>query len=457
MPQGVVRWGRVRLGHIAAGLRRIPPAAILLVGGAIVVAYSFPGYMNYDAADQLIQARTRQYTDWHPPMMAKYWHALEKLFHGPLPLLVVQTALFLWGAYHLFRRRLQPQAAALLAVALMWFPPVLAVSGPVWKDAQMVSFLIAGAALLLRDSWRARGAGLVLMFLAAGVRDNAVSAMPPLLLLAVWTWGHRRRIVVCALAFALFVAIAVGATAANKAFTKRGGYAWYQANAIHDIAGMICFTDQMTDEEVRAQLVGVELRVDTDIQRRFCQQYNPRWWIPLSLDANAPFNSTANKAQRLARRAAYFRLLRRDVFAFAEHRWRVTKELIGLGDEVPDEPVCQTFAGSEGQFVRLAITDKLSSFQKLVGSALQKVSTTLLFRPWAYLLVGLALFAYACKQRQGLVIALIGSGFLYELSFAIAAAGAPFRYSNWMIVCVCVATVLVFRERLGAGRRESQT
>jgi hypothetical protein len=38
----------------------------------------------------------------------------------------------------------------------------------------------------------------------------------------------------------------------------------------------------------------------------------------------------------------------------------------------------------------------------------------------------------------------------------LPAAGTPdFRYSHWMITCACIATVMLFVQRLRAGRLEN--
>src|SRR3954463_7774096 len=95
----VGRWVRARAVAIRTGLGRISPAAILIAGTAVAVVYGFPGYMNFDSAEQLRQARNGVYDDWHPPMMARYWHFSEKLMAGPLPLLLLQVALFMWGLH----------------------------------------------------------------------------------------------------------------------------------------------------------------------------------------------------------------------------------------------------------------------------------------------------------------------------------------------------------------------
>src|SRR5262245_46797906 len=101
------------------------PRVILLVAAIAVVAYAFPGYLNFDAADQLSQAPTGSYGDWHPPMMAAYWAVLDGVVRGPAPMLLLQVGLFLFGLHDLVRARFAPNAAAWITAGLMLFPPIL--------------------------------------------------------------------------------------------------------------------------------------------------------------------------------------------------------------------------------------------------------------------------------------------------------------------------------------------
>jgi hypothetical protein len=432
--------------------RRVPPIAILLLGAAYVLVYSFPGYMNFDSAEQLSQARQNVYDDWHPPLMARYWRFTDRIWSGPLPLLVLQTGLFLWGLYGLLKRRFQPRTAAVMTVAILWFPPIIAPFAPVWKDSQMVGFLLAGTMLMFGESRAARIVGGVLLFFAAGVRDNACTALPPLLLVAVASWGFTRKIVVCLVAFAVWCVIAMSARQANVKLAHGQAAAWVKANVIHDIAGTICFEEPMTDAEILRELDGIPLReTGPNLQKRFCEQYDPRWWFPLSYNEKGLFNTQPDEADRNARKAAYFRLIKGHPKAFLRHRWAVSKELLGLAPLVPDEPNCQTFSGAPYQAEQLELADRWSWAQVKIGAKYTKYTTTLLFRPWAYVVIGFVIMLYALWKRDGLVLALVASGFLYELSFMVAAAGAPFRYSNWMILCVSTATLIVFAERLRAG------
>lgn len=454
MYESAGRRAREIAGRVWSVVRRMPPSAPAILGAVFAILYAFPGYMNYDAGSQLMQARNRAYDDWHAPMMARYWHLLDQLVHGPFLMLLLQVTLFTWGAYWLFTSRMPAHAAGFFTFALLYFAPVLAPLAVVWKDSQMAGFLMAGFMLLRLRPWPARVLGIVFLFFAAGVRDNGLFALPPLLLCAVTSWGYQRKRVVIGVAFALFVAIGGGAWFTNKLLTDGKSYAWEKANAIHDIAGMICFSDPMTDAEVKQDLAGIPLRVETGLQQRFCEQYTPRWWFPLSFNEKGLFNTLPDEADRAARRAAYFRLLRKHPGAFLVHRWRVTKELLGLGQAPPDEPICQEFVANEGQADYLHMKGQTRSFlQRVYGRKFVRWSSTWLFRPWIYMLIGAILLGYAVKKRDGLVISLIASGYLYEFSFMLAAAGSPFRYSNWLIITTCVATAIVFVDRLRSGFR----
>jgi len=433
---------------LVAAARSVHPTAILAIAGALALIYAFPGYMNWDSADQLLQARNGVYTDWHAPVMAWYWHWIELVWTGPLPMLVLQLALFSWGLYGLARRRFTPRVAAVIASAVLLFPPVLAVMAVVWKDAQMAAWLVAGAMLVLRPSWRARVLGLVMLALAAAVRDNGAAALPPLLLLGVASWLPRRPLAVCAVAFGLFVGLSGTAILANRAITDVHDHAWSRANAIHDIAGTICLSPPMTDDAVRAEITGIPLLPgDGPLQARLCAIYSPRRWFTLSFDSRAMFEALPSDDDRAARRDAWFRVISDHPGAFLRHRAKVMFELLGLGAEPVEEPVCQTFAGQPRQLVAVHHDAQRSFLQRHVGKKFGRLAKTILFRPWAYLLVGLILLGYAIVKKQWLIVAVITSGVLYEASFALGAAGPPYRYSHWLVTCVCVAAAIIAIQR----------
>lgn len=434
-------------------MNRPGPRTILAVGVIGAIAYAFPGYLNYDSSSQLAQARIGRYDDWHPPLMARYWRITDQFFHGPLPLLILQLVLFVWGVYGLLRMRFSERAAALATVVLLWFPPVLTVMAAVWKDAQMAGWLLAGTMLVLQPSARGRLGGVVMLVIGCGVRDNAIAALPSLMVLAVASVGVRGLIRRCAIAFVVFLSILGAARLLDHVYTDHRAYGWSATNAIHDIAGTLCYAPHLTDDQVAGLLEGVPLKQHEAIQGRMCLDYDPRWWFALSYDDKAMFEATPDQADRDARAAAYRRIVRAYPGAFATHRWNVTRELLGLGHAVPDEPVIQSFAGQQAQAEKLHVDSSLSKVQRVLGREFVSMSHTMWFRPWVYLAIGLCMLGYAIVKRDGLVAALVASGLTYELSFALGAAGAPYRYSHWMIVMCCLAAVIVFGQRYREGVR----
>jgi hypothetical protein len=61
------------------------------VGFFLTIAVFYPGFMNFDAALQLTEFRTNTLGDLHPPLMAWVWGNLERLYPGPLLLLIFQN------------------------------------------------------------------------------------------------------------------------------------------------------------------------------------------------------------------------------------------------------------------------------------------------------------------------------------------------------------------------------
>jgi len=365
-------------------LRRIRPFWILAAAWLALILYAFPGYMNWDCDQQLLQLRAGLLSDWHPPVMATYWRWLEVVVAGPTGMLLVQATLFLWGLYRILRRRLEPRLAAWLAAGLLLFPPILTPMAPVWKDAQMVAFLVAGLALALDDGWPRRALGVALLVLAAAVRDNAPMALPPLCLLIVATWAPRRWWIVVGLAALLTVGITGVAGVANAVNTDEHDYAWYKTVAIFDIAGTICDSD-MTDAEIQRALAGSGLYPEPVTRARICKVYSPRVWFKLSFGgADSVFLPVPKDDLLLHRRAVWLDLIRAHPGAFLHHRWDAFRETLGLSDSELWEPVCQSFGITEDQIERMSHRASLSGLQETLGDAFRDLAETPLFRPWIY-------------------------------------------------------------------------
>ena len=429
--------------------RRVSPTAILLAGLAVFVLYGFPGYMSNDSCDQLLQARSLIFTDAHPPVMAAEWALLDAIIAGPLLMLVLQGALFLWGLAALLRGIVGPRAAALLAVALLLFPPVLTTMAVIWKDSQMAAYLLAGTAALLSPRRGIRLVGLALLTVACAFRYNAFAASVPLIgLLFEWRPGMRwwKRYAISGAMAVLSLAAAIGL---NRALTSHH-VAGADGVALADIAGVLNYGRDRSDDELREILRGVPLRTTTGIQARARSLFSARSAMAMfygegSLYANPlPIHHDA-----IAR--AWRQLVGEEWRAYLEYRGNGFRELLGLHEGYLWTPVWYQFLGHPDLRTQVHHNAVVSGLQWL---ELQQVGylayETPLFRPYLYALLALALLITCCRDR--LSLALIASGLLYELSYFPAANTVDFRYSHWMITATCVATVMILVRRLARGR-----
>src|SRR5262245_66110649 len=98
---------------------RLQTAGWLAIGFAGLLVYAFPGYMSSDSVAQLVDARSHQYSDWHPPTMAAMWTVVELVAKGPAGMQVLQGTLFLLGTFGILRNTLSPRRAAIAPSATL--------------------------------------------------------------------------------------------------------------------------------------------------------------------------------------------------------------------------------------------------------------------------------------------------------------------------------------------------
>jgi hypothetical protein len=142
-----------------------------------------PGALDQLAFEQLREGRAWEISDLGAPAMSALWGITEQVLLGPMLLLILQSAMVLLGSYAVLCRALVPTAAALVACAILLFPPVLAATMVINADRVMAGLLVAATVALLHDRPRVRVAGLVLCALAVAFRLEAIVAALPLVVL----------------------------------------------------------------------------------------------------------------------------------------------------------------------------------------------------------------------------------------------------------------------------------
>ena len=430
---------------------RVQPRWILLAAWLLVVLYAFPGYMNWDSAEQLTQARRGRYNDFFPPFMSFAWHWIDRLISGPAGMLLLQTWLFVWGLYKVLAARLQPRTAAIAAAALAVFPPLLTPMAVVWKDAQMAGYLIAGFGLALQPRRWQRIAACVLLAMGVAMRYNAPAGLAPLCLVVCGTWAFRRRLVAFGAAVALCLAIMAGAFALNAVISRGHTNPWARTTAVWDLAGTICRVDRMTDAEANDLLAGTGHIDVPGVQGKLCSVYTTRFYLGVTQGDLHYFIDPPTPDQVAARGRAWRRAVSEHFGEYLEHRVAVMQEVLGLTDDRVWEPVCQTVNPNAARVALLHHDFKLSSLQFGLGKLFLRLGNGPLYRVWMYALLALIFFGYALARRDRLLLGLTGSGLLYEASLFVGSPSVDFRYSHWMITCTCVAIVIVAIERYAAG------
>lgn len=430
--------------------RRLPLAAATL-GSVFLVLVFHPGLMSPDSFTQMEQARSGVLTDAHPPLLVFFWMVAELFVIGPFLMLVGQVLLVMGGVAMVARHLTDDprrQAAIVLAVAL--FPPTASILGVIWKDIWLEGFVLWAVHFALL-AWRGSRwwalAAVASMWLAAGMRHNGLAAVAPVaVLLAVpWLAGWRvrawwRGVATVAAGGVLSVAV-FGTVSAFQSAVVSEHESYWQVLAAYDLAGISAREDELLIPEHRLRpgsgLSDVEEayspRSLLPLQRRLCSEDTPACgylYQPTTDPELLSGVSTAWVDAILAHPGAYL-----------DHRADVFRELVGLTKDGVWSPYAATRFSADGEFVTPP-----SPFAAAVADLYERLSDTVLYRPFVYLLALLVLAALAgfavarTGGRTGVVhLVLAASGLLYAFSYFPLAPSPGYRYTHLAVVC----TVLV--------------
>lgn len=434
-------------------MRRIPAQAILIAGWIVLVLYAYPGVMTMDSFDQLHEGRTWFFTDAHPPMMAALWGVLDRIVAGPILMLLVQSGAFLLGLFLILRRALPPRAAAVTAVAIFLFPPVLAPMAVIWKDCQMAGFLALGIAAVFAEDRRWKLAGLALLSLATAMRYNAPAATFPVILLG-FTWGAMRWYARYPLALGAWLVVTVVAMGANSLLVDREMHFWHSSLALEDIVGTLAHTEpDLPDSELGPLLAPTGVLVDRDYHARLRARYVPYdfqqlvsgdghlWDVPLRGTEPAPV------AQRDAIERAWKAIVPAHLRAYAAYRADVMADVIGLRRKFQGATVIRHNVQYAGMMTDAHIALVETAFSRNGEDAAMWVAKqTRWFRPHVYILLALGLLLLCLRQRD--IAAILLSGLALEVSLVPLVQAPDYRYSHWLVTCTCVGLVMLFARRL---------
>jgi len=414
-----------------------------------------PGHLSFDSVQQLGQALDPSTTtDWHPPVMTALWGLLLELTGGCVGSMVVVQLGLLWAsltALAVYVLRVSGRRVlSLLPLLLGTLPHVAAVSGVVWKDAQLAFSLLAAVVLLLYVRRGIRRAGLrsaavaavvLLLAYAGAVRYNALPAIVPLLFLLTWPGVRRPRRTRALLAGTAVV----GALVANPL-----------VGVVRPVEETHPAASVMLDDvlhlysraELRSADVSPPLRRYLVTLATTCppstRDVNYTWRCANTTRAvPAVLSAHADELEELYLAGIAERPLR-----YATFRLRVFGEfLVTPSDEVF---VTWTTIDENPYGLRSEPNPVTRAREASVAAAIDHAGA--LFEPWVWLLAALVLCGVAVRRRAGtshagVVLAVGLSSTAYVLAYLPVVIGYDYRFVYWPAVGVSVAAVLLLLDR----------
>lgn len=425
--------------------RYLEPFLILSVGWLALLLYAYPGYMSYDSVVQLSEARSGVFTDWHPPLMALVWRWADRIHSGPIGMLLLQLTLFTAGTFSLLGRMFSSRTAAILATALLVFPPIGTTLGVVWKDSLMLGALVAGTAMMLSERKAIRIASAVPFIFATALRHNAFTATFFLVVL-LFRWslvskGLRRY----APAAAFWVVTILAAQLINVTLTDQKTHPWHGSVALFDIVGTIRFAPPIADEQLKRVLDGASLIPQQDIQAKAISAYSPiEGHFRVLNNGFLPPPWTAEQRAGVTR--AWRHLVSEYPAAYLRHRWHAYRDLLRLKKRYLQSVWVGFDAGSG---VR-----EYSQLQLDLQRVGLWVGSSWLTHPYLYLFLLIGLTPFLFRRDALLPATLTLSAITSELALYFISPTPDFRYSIWLVCCALLVPIMLIRIRYLRGNRD---
>jgi hypothetical protein len=135
--------------------------------------------------------------------------------------------------------------------------------------------------------------------------------------------------------------------------------------------------------------------------------------------------------------------------AWLRHRASAFRQVIGLNAQDLWSPVFMNPNGGQERVTRYyGKNPPLNRFQIALKGRFEALSKHLIYRPWVYLLLTIAIIAFGLffwNQARAEVFFVALSGLAYEGVLFFVGPSADYRYSHYMIYSSVLATLLLIR------------
>jgi hypothetical protein len=417
--------------------------AAALFGIALTVACFYPGYMSPDSVEQLAQARSGVFTDWHPPIMSFLWRFSDKLFPGPFGMLLLNNLLF-WPGLALICYRCLGWAGAPVTIAFGLSPAVFGLLSTVWKDVAFGASMVLAVALLLNAQLARSKSALILSSLpilyALSVRHNAGPGVLPLILYGAWVYlnvfrgvlSWRATVALGVLAFALLFAVV---TFVNRQLSVGRQMSIMQTVLLHDLTAISLAEGTI----LLPKWVRPDGSVPTVDELR--KIYSAGLVSLFSGNPGINLQQTRDPTDLANLRKAWFAAVLKHPGAYARHRINVFKAMLGI------EGSCYAYeiGISANPF---GIQVRPSEANRFVMHLLSIFRNSWAFRAWCYLAaIGLMslIFLRLHSATRTPALALACSALLYEAPYFFIVPTCDFRYSWFVVLTAFLMSVLLAR------------
>lgn len=453
------------------------PIESMFIGGFLVhFGIMYPGFLCYDAVNQILEAREGVYSDWHSPVMAIIWRLANRIVPGPAGMLFLQLALVWLGVFLVFRAFFKPyraNAAAPLLCVLLLLPPVFGISGAILKDvlmwgALLLAFAVAGHIKFRTEqnvglSWLLLALTVMMLWLAILVRHNAFFATMPILSFAIYRLYPKAgflgviRAAVSGAGMTLALFAATGAI--NHQLADRHTHPWV-ANAAFDVAGIIKRLENEGRQQAMFDQLATALNSAGPVEP-LLKAYTPMYWREifrtqpptLLLPTNSMesqihgFESLADE-QRQALRTLWTQTILAEPVLWLRHRLAVSKYVLGWVPEASWSPVMMSKEFPNDLEQAYGAHPVPSKLQEQIEETMFKLTNAWYFQPWPYFIAAICIFFAAIVRSATAnieVVCLTSSAILHEFGLILAAPSPDFRYSHYMIFSVLLSLLLLAR------------
>ena len=437
--------------------------ALCFAGFVLTLVAFSPGLMSADSVDQWQQGRAWVFNDVHPPVMSALWGIFDRIWPGPLLMLVFHNLIF-WGGLALFWRLTRGKSfeVALAFPCLGFMPQIWAPLTTIWKDIGLGASLLLAAALLYaaneRKSRAAFFCSLPLMLYASGTRLNAATATLPLALwsglitcrlfpgLRVYLPDRVRGFLPSILGVSYLVMLLFTVNLSTKALTHGNTLFPYQQILLHDLAAISKSTGQTQFPSYLTEAEGFS-------RERLAETYAPCSVNSLIYGTPPVLKITTDVEEVAALRARWRAALLSNPATYLKQRAALYACLTGFSAQ----NVWMPFFPASGMNNPRPIKSPMNSLTRVLTSYFFFFSDTVLFRGFFWLLpaAGVIYLTLRLRLDGGLEPAyvLATSGLFYGLGYFFYAPSSEFRYLWWTVLAASTATVLFVCYVLGNWSR----